>query len=223
MALGGEVELRLAVVRGRRHRLDVAVLGVDRDDRRRGSDAGEAAADRGARGLLLLEVDRRVDAQPALAHGLGAVLLDQLVLDVVEEERLAAAGEVARRVDAEPALHRLLRGLRRDHLEVGHLGQHLVAAGLGLLGRAHRRVGGRRLREAGQQRGLVQLEVLDRLPEVHARRRLHADRGLAAERAERHRVQVLVEDPRLARARSRAPRRAWPRGSCAGRSAPSLM
>ena len=157
----------------------------------------EAAVDRGARGLLLLEVDRRVDAQPALAHGLRAVLLDQLVLDVVEEERLAAPGEVARRLDAQPALHRGLRGLRLDHPELGHLGQHLVAAGLGLLGRAHRRVGAGRLRQAGQQRRLVQLEVLDRLPEVHARRRLGADRGLAADRPERDRVEVLVEDPRL--------------------------
>ena len=146
---------------------------------------------------LLLEVDGGVDAQAALAHGLDAVLLDQLVLDVVEEERLAAAGEVARGVDAEPALHRLAGGLGGDHPELGHLGEHLVAARLGLLGRAHRGVGARRLRQAGEQRGLVQLQPLHRLAEVDARGGLRADRGLAAERAERHGVEVLVEDPLL--------------------------
>jgi hypothetical protein len=50
----------------------------------------------------------------------------------------------------------------------------------------------------GQQRGLAEPELLDRLAEVGARGGLHADRGLAAERAVRDGVEVLVEDPALA-------------------------
>ena len=39
---------------------------------------------------LKIGVERRVDLQPALADGLDAVLVDQLLLDVVEEELLVA-------------------------------------------------------------------------------------------------------------------------------------
>src|SRR3712207_9370830 len=60
----------------------------------------------------------------------GAELLDELVLDVVEEVLLAAAREVLAEVDAEAAPHRPLRALGRDHPEVGHLGQDLVAPAL---------------------------------------------------------------------------------------------
>src|SRR3954451_17754015 len=101
VALGGEVELRVAVVRRGGHRLDVAVARVDRDDRRGRSDAAEVGRDRGARLALQLEIDRRVDLHAAAADGAGAVLLDQLVLDVVEDVALAPARVVGRRLDAE--------------------------------------------------------------------------------------------------------------------------
>ena len=197
MALRGEVEVGLPVVARRRHRLDVAVLRVERDDRRRRPDPGEVVGDRGARLLLLVQVDRRVDLHPALAHRLRAVLLEQLVLDVVEEVLLAAAREVRAQVDAELGVDRLLRALRRDHLEVGHLLQHLVAALLGRARRAGRRVVRRRLREPGEQRGLLQRQVLDVLGEVDPGGGLDADRGLPADGAVRDRVEVLLEDPLL--------------------------
>ena len=38
---------------------------------------------------LELRVDRRIDLEPAVADGVDAVLVDQLLLDVVEEVRLA--------------------------------------------------------------------------------------------------------------------------------------
>ena len=115
VALGGEVELRDAVVAGGGHRLDVAVLGIDRDDRRRRADRPEVPLDRRAGLLLLVEVDRRIDLHAAHADGARAVLAEQLVLDVVEEVLLAPAREVGRELDAELPLRRPVRGGRRDH------------------------------------------------------------------------------------------------------------
>src|SRR5215212_4847955 len=197
VTLRGKVEVGLPVVARGGHRLDVAVLRVERDDRRRGPDAGQVVRDRVARLLLLVEVDRRVDLHPALAHRLRAVLLEQLVLDVVEEVLLAAAGEVGAQVDAELRLDRLLRAFRADHLEVGHLAQHLVAALLGGARRAGRRVVRRRLRETGEEGGLLEREVLDLLREVDPGGGLDADRRLPADGAVRDRVEVLLEDPLL--------------------------
>ena len=54
------------------------------------------AVDRVAAGLLQLGVDRRVDLEPALADGVDAVLLDQLVLDEVEEVGLADLASTCR-------------------------------------------------------------------------------------------------------------------------------
>ena len=56
--------------------------------------------------MLLVEVDRRVDDEAAELDDARAVLLDQLVLDVVEEVALAAAAEVVGRVDAEAFIPR---------------------------------------------------------------------------------------------------------------------
>ena len=50
--------------------------------------------------LLQARVDRRVDPQPALAHGVRAVLLLQQLLDVAEEVRLADADEALARASA---------------------------------------------------------------------------------------------------------------------------
>ena len=85
----------------------------------------------------------------------------------------------------------------RDHPELGHLAQHLVAAPLGRLRVADGRVRVGRLGDAGQQRGLADVEVLELLVEVDLRRGLDADRGLAADGAVRDRVQVALEDPLL--------------------------
>jgi len=60
--LRGEVEVALRVGAARRHRADEAVARVDRDDgRRRVTGLIELALDSGARDLLELGVDRRVD------------------------------------------------------------------------------------------------------------------------------------------------------------------
>ena len=69
LALGGEVELRGRVLARGGHRLDVAGLGVHRDQRRRRvAGVRQAACDRRARLALELEVDGRVDLQPAPAQ-----------------------------------------------------------------------------------------------------------------------------------------------------------
>ncbi len=153
--------------------------------------------DRLARLVLLVEVDRRVDDEAAELDDARAVLLDQLVLDVVEEVALAAAAEVVGRVDAERAADRALGGALGDHPELRHLAQDLVAAALGGRAVGDRRVQRGRLRQAGEQRRLVQVEVLRALVEVDPGGRLGADRGLAADRAVRDGVEVLLEDPLL--------------------------
>ena len=86
LALDGQVELALAVVVAADHRLDRAVARVDRDERgRRAVGFRQPLRDRVARRLLELEVDRRRDPQTAAEHLAGAVLVDQLLLDVVDE------------------------------------------------------------------------------------------------------------------------------------------
>ena len=88
---GGEVVLRLLVALGLGHRLDVAVVRVDRDDRRgRVFGLVEHFRDRFARRALHVQVDRRVDLQPALGDRLRAVAVDQLLAHVFEEEVLLA-------------------------------------------------------------------------------------------------------------------------------------
>ena len=207
VALRGEVELRLAVLPARRpSRRCRRWPGRSRRSPRRGR-CRRAVGDRGARLLLLLEVDRRVDLEAAALDVLAAVLLDQLGLDVVEDVALARLLEVALHVQPEVLLHLGLRRLTRDVAELGHLAQHLVAARLGPARVEHRRILGRRLRHAGEHRRLAQRQVLDALVEVQPRGGAGADRGLAADRAVGHRVEVLAEDPRLrstASSRSRA-------------------
>ena len=87
------------------------------------------------------------------------------------------------------------------YLLLGHPLQHLVAARLGRLGRVERVVLAGRLRQAGEQRGLGEREVLRRLVEEHPRRGLHADGGLAAVGAVGHDVQVLGRASRACPAR----------------------
>src|SRR4051794_916349 len=198
VALGGEVELRVAVARRRRHRLDVARARVDRHDRGRTVRRAEVAVHRLAREALQAQVDRGVDAQAAAADGVEPVAVDQLLLDEVEEVALAARRVVVVALDAEPLAHRALRRHGLDVALVGHPLQDVVATGLRGAGVQERVVLRGRLRQAGQQRRLAQLEVGGRLVEEDARRGLDADRGLAADGPERDAVEVLREDPELA-------------------------
>ena len=106
VALPGVVERRLpgpgAVLRGGRHRDDVAVGRVDRDERRRRLAEAALVGQERLLGLLLaLGVDRRVDLQPAVRHRVGAEALVQLVQHVVEQVRLAPGGVAGGRVHAQ--------------------------------------------------------------------------------------------------------------------------
>ena len=199
LAVGGEVELRVLVLRRGRHRADVAVARVDAHDRRRRCALeAQAVGDRLARLLLEFEVDRRPDPQPAAAHELLAVALDELVGHVVEEVALALGPEELVRMQLE-RLGARLRGLDlADVAEVGHLLQDLVAARDRDGRRAERVVLAWRLGQAGQQRGLGERQARGALVEVRARRRRDADRLLAAVRPVGHGVEVLGEDPLLA-------------------------
>jgi hypothetical protein len=138
-----------------------------------------------------------VDLQPALAHGVDAVALDQLLLDVVEEVGLAPRRVVGVGFHPEPAaLGRL--GLRAgDHPEVGHLVQDVVTAAKRRARVAEGVVDGGRLREPGQQRRLVELEVLHGLVEEDPRGGGRADGGGAPDRPVGNVVEVLREDPGL--------------------------
>ncbi len=198
MALRGEVVLRVAVARRRGHRAHVAGLRVDGDDRARAVGGAEVAVQRPARELLQVQVDRRVDAQAAAADGVEAVLVDQVLLDVVEDVALALGRVVAVVLDAEAHPHRLGGQGLGDVALVGHALQHVVAPrGGGALVEERVVVGGR-LRQTGQQRRLAQRQPRGRLVEEDARRGLDADRRLAAHGAVGHRVDVLVDDPQLA-------------------------
>ncbi len=170
----------------------------------------EPALDGLVGGALQPEVERRLDAQPALERLARAVLLDDLLLHPGREVRGGLGrGLRLRRADRVAARHRL--GAVRDVLaarEVAllvHLREHDVAPALGG-GRVGDRVeGARRRHHAGQQRGLVGLEHLRAalaglaaaevvaLAEVRARRRLDPVRAVA----EVDRVQILREDLRL--------------------------
>ena len=108
VGVGREVELGAGRVRrGRGHRQDVAVRGVDRGERRLRTAA--RVADRtGVDGVLGVglerRVDRRVDLEPAAPDGVDAVLVDQLLLDVVEEVRLLDLLVLVALVEAKAAL-----------------------------------------------------------------------------------------------------------------------
>ena len=115
--LRGQVELVAAQPGSdRRHRADRAVCGVDRDDRRSGVVVVvERVGDRLPRRALQAWVDRGVHAQPAGAHGVRAVLRDQLLADEAEEVRLADLRVEPPRVQVQlPLRNRIGELLSRD-------------------------------------------------------------------------------------------------------------
>ncbi len=193
--LGGEVELAGAVARAGDQRLDLAVAGVDRDEGGgRVRRVGEGGAHRLQPHFLQPRLDRRVDAQPAVANGVDAVAFDQLVFDVVEEVGLAVREVGIRGVEPESlSLHGSRPGLREE-AELPHLLQHLVAPPERSLRVEDRVVLGGRLRQPGQHRLLRQVELPDRLGEVDLRGGADADRGGAFDRPVGGDVEVLAED-----------------------------
>ena len=167
LALGGEVERRAVVVVAADHRADLAGLVVDRHQRgARAAGVGQPGADRVVGGLLEAPVDRGLDRQAALERlaraGLAAAeLVDHLLLDPGGEVRVL--GLLPRRLDLAPQRDRLRdRGvvlLARDQLLLEHAREHLVAALLGGDGMGDRVERARRGDHAGDQRGLLRLEL----------------------------------------------------------------
>ena len=82
-------------------------------------------------------------------------------------------------------------------MKVAHLREHRVAAQARGVGVFEGVVLRRRLRQARQQCRLLQVELGDRFVEEDARRRLHADGGLAADGAVGDAVEVAREDRSL--------------------------
>ena len=111
--------------------------------------------------LLELQVDRRVDLQPAAEDPPGPVTVDELLLDVV--------GEVLRGALRRPETNRLRtrhRSSRRvgvdgsaDVALVEHLLQHRVPAGAGGLRIGRRVERGRVLGDAREQRSLPKRQL----------------------------------------------------------------
>ncbi len=85
-----------------------------------------------------------------------------------------------------------------DVVEFGHLPEHLVAAAARGARVAEGVVLRGRLRQAGQQRRLLEVQLSGRFVEEDARRRLHADRRLAADGSVGDAVQIAGEDRALA-------------------------
>ena len=198
MSLGGDVEQPIVVGAARGHGADPAVLRIHRHDgRARSGRITPVGVDRVTGVLLHLGVDRGVDAQAAAADHAHAVALDQLLLHVVEEVRLAPGRVTRAALEPERGLGGVARLGRRDVPVVDHCLQHLVAA-LDCGGRVAERVVLRgRLGQAREQRRLREREVLGGLVEEGHGCGVHADRGTTAHCPVGDRVEVLVEDPAL--------------------------
>ncbi|CAO0830651.1 hypothetical protein SMICM17S_01493 [Streptomyces microflavus] len=158
-------------------------------------------------GLLGARVERGLDGEPAEVPELGALLLglaerrvrqDRLAYVVAEEPGAADGRDAAVLRLADLQLDRGLHGLvglgLRDGASGGHPGEDGVTALGGLLRVVDRVVAGRRLDDAGEQRGLLHLQVLGVLGEVPLRRGLDAVRLLTEERD----VEVVLQDLLLA-------------------------
>ncbi len=213
---------RFRVVGAGDHRPDLAVAGVDRDQRRGGvGRVGEGRAHRFQADFLQVRVDRRLHLEPAAAHGVDPVLADQVVLDVVEEVGLAVLEVGVGDVEAEPGGGGRLGTVGGDVAELGHLPQDLVASRERRRRVEDRVVFGGRLRQPGQQRRLRQGQLPDRPVEVDPGGGLDPDRGAALDRPVGGDVEVGAEDF-LARVALRStpspasPRRSCVRGSAAG-------
>ena len=146
-----------------------------------------------AQRLLGRELDRRVErgvhVQPTLEHEVGAVLGLQRLLDVLQEV-LAGGAAPLRRNQAEIGARQPLGVGVLERAVVHHPAQHDLAPTLGRLTVLERRVRGRRARKPGEQRGLADVELRDRLAEVRPGGGLDAVRPVP----EVHLVEVHLED-----------------------------
>src|SRR5215210_3338263 len=132
-----------------------------------------------------------MDVQPALADLLVPVTVDELLLDVVEEVRVATRLVLVTTLEPEAGRNRVAVLGARDEALVEHRLEDEVAA-FGRLVRVRKWVVLRGcLRQAGQERSLGQVEVGRGLVEEDLRRRLDTDRRTARVGAVRGSVEVL--------------------------------
>jgi hypothetical protein len=110
-------------------------------------------------GRLQPRLERRVDLEPAVADGLHAVTLDQLLLDVVEEVLLRPLLVAVAALEAEPVRERLFVLLEAYVALLIHRLEDVAAAAVGTLRVEEGVVVRRRLRQAGEQRRLAEVEV----------------------------------------------------------------
>ena len=199
MGLPGVVELFFAFAAfARGEGDDRAGFRVDR-----GEPGGRAAfiagvtgfGDRGFCLRLQVGLDRRVGLEPAVADGVDPVAVDQFLLDQVEEEGVVDHLVLVARFEAEAVGAGLAVFVLADVALFDHRPEHLVAPFQSRLGVEEGVVFRGRLRQAGDQRRLGQVEVLGRFAEVGLRRRLGPDRGLPFDRPVGRGVEVLGEDP----------------------------
>ena len=152
--------------------------------------APQSVLDRPVGASCSFDVERRRHREAVLVQHLRAVLLLEVLADLLDEERRDArrlVGLAAR--DDRLLLGRV--GLRlRDVALVGHPLQHEVAARRGALHVDERALPLGRLEDAGDERRLLERQLLVRLVEIQPRRRLDAVRAVA----EVHLVAVDRED-----------------------------
>ena len=118
-------------------------------------------------GLLHLDVERGVDAQAAFVDSFGAVGGFEIFADVFEEIRRQVVARILH-VEAE---RRFLGGFflgGRDFPLFHHLMDHQIAAGQGARGIHERRIDGT-ADHAGEQRGLLEIQVGDVFAEIKLR------------------------------------------------------
>ena len=156
------------VVAAAHHGLDRAGAGIEHRHRRVGiSLLGEHAGD-GPLGLSLeSQVDRGLDAEPALEQQVVALVASLSELGVVQEPSLDVVDEVGsrvpvllvRRIELEALGHRGVPGGRVDHVELVHALEDLIPALAGNLREQHRVVVRGRADQSGQRGAAVEIQL----------------------------------------------------------------
>ena len=218
--LGRAIELAVVEVAAADHRADLSGLGLDGDDEPlevgcapqvavplvalrvlvllvgrvlelavgAAFDRLQLGLQRALGGLLHVEVERGVDPEPRPVQVRAEArvqLLPHPLDEVLRDAAVVRAGGEQQRVGL-PSL-----GLvRREETVVAQQVQHRVAALDAEVGVLPGIVARRRLGDGGERRGLRDVQVADRLPEVALRRGLHAEGAVA----EVDLVEVQLED-----------------------------
>jgi hypothetical protein len=140
-----------------------------------GFDRVELRFERAFRRLLHVQIEGRVDAQPAFVQ-VAAELRVQLHPQPLDEVRgdIAVVGAVRREDEWVGAPQLAL--FRREEALIAHQAQHDIAPPHGAVGMGARVIERRELRQRRQHRGLGDVELVGRLAEVDLRRRGHAVR-----------------------------------------------